>query len=34
MLGKMQLLSRATIQGRGRNRYVEELDETEGSVKK
>jgi hypothetical protein len=32
MLGKMQL--RATIQGRGGNRYVEELDETEGSVKK
>jgi hypothetical protein len=34
MLGKMQLLLRATIQGRGGNRYVEELDGAEGSVKK
>jgi hypothetical protein len=34
MLGKMQLLSRATIRGRGGNRYVEELDGAEGSVKK
>jgi hypothetical protein len=34
MLGKMQLLSRATIQGRGENRYVEDLGGAEGSVKK
>jgi hypothetical protein len=34
MLGKMQLLSRAAIQGHGGNRYVGELDEAEGSVKK
>jgi hypothetical protein len=34
MLGKMQLLLRATIQGHGGNRYVKELDEAEGSVKK
>jgi hypothetical protein len=33
-LGKMQLLSRATIQGRGRGRYVEDLGGAEGSVKK
>jgi hypothetical protein len=33
MLGKMRLLSRATIQGRGGNRYVEELDGAEGSVR-
>jgi hypothetical protein len=33
MLGKMRLLSRATIQGRGGNRYVEELDRAEGSVR-
>jgi hypothetical protein len=34
MLGKMRLLSRATIQGRGGNRYVEDLGGAEGSVKK
>jgi hypothetical protein len=33
MLGKMRLLSRATIQGRGGNPYVEELDGAEGSVR-
>jgi hypothetical protein len=32
MLEKMRLLSRATIQGRGGTRYVEELDGAEGSV--
>jgi hypothetical protein len=34
MLGKMQLLWCATIQGRGGSRYVEDLDGAEGSVKK
>jgi hypothetical protein len=33
MLGKMRLLSRATIQGRGGNLCVEELDGAEGSVR-
>jgi hypothetical protein len=33
MLGKMRLLSRATIQGRGGNRYVEKLDGAEGFVR-
>jgi hypothetical protein len=32
VLEKMLLLSRATIQGRGGTRYVEELAEAEGSV--
>jgi hypothetical protein len=34
VLGKMRLLSRATIQGRGGNRYEEDLGGAEGSVKK
>jgi hypothetical protein len=34
VLGKMRLLSRATIQGRGGNRYVEDLGGAEGPVKK
>jgi hypothetical protein len=34
MLGKMQLLSRATVQGRGGSLYVKELDGAEGSIKK
>jgi hypothetical protein len=34
MLGKMRLLSRATIQGRGENRYVEDLGGAEGTVEK
>jgi hypothetical protein len=33
-LGKMQLLLRVTIQGRGGSRYVEDLGGAEGSVKK
>jgi hypothetical protein len=32
-VGKMRLLSRATIQGHGGTRYVEELDGAEGSVR-
>jgi hypothetical protein len=34
LLGKMQLLSRATVQGRGGSRYAEGLDGAEGSIKK
>jgi hypothetical protein len=34
MLGKMRLLSRATIQGHGGDRYVENLGGAEGTVKK
>jgi hypothetical protein len=32
-VGKMRLLSRASIQGRGGTRYVEKLDGAEGSVR-
>jgi hypothetical protein len=34
VLGKMRLLLRATIQGRGGNRYVEDLGGAAGPVKK
>jgi hypothetical protein len=33
VLEKMRLLSRATIEGRGRTRYAEELAGAEGSVR-
>jgi hypothetical protein len=33
-VGKMRLLSRSTIQGRGGDRYVENLGGAEGTVKK